>query len=180
MGASRGRNSVEEKDGVGFMNEGHLQSVADIFEDAENAEDWSWVNGLTEGFVVEADVAAGDGNLQCFAGFADSFDGFAELKHHFGALGIAEIEAIGGGDGIGARARDVAGGLGDGVHGPEARIQKAPTAFAIGGERQGAPTFLQAQDAGVASAGNDSGVGLHLVIILANDPVFGSDGGRCE
>ena len=52
------------------------------------------------------------------AGFGDAVDGFAELPHHFGFFGIAEIEAIGGGPGARADGGHVARGFGDGVLAP--------------------------------------------------------------
>jgi len=87
-------------------------------------------------FVIEADVAAGDGRAEGGAGLGEAVDGFAELPHHFGFFGAAEIEAIRGGDGPRAARGDVAGRFRNGVHGSHARIQLAPAAVAVGGERE--------------------------------------------
>ncbi len=79
--------------------------------------------GLAKSVVIEADVAAGDGNVEGAAGFSDAIDGFAELPHHFGLFGIAEIEAIGGGQRDARRCSDIARSFGDGMHRANARIE---------------------------------------------------------
>ncbi len=91
-------------------------------ENAEDTDDRRWIDGFAEGFVVEADVAAGDGRAEGGAGFGEAVDGFTELPHHFGFFGAAEVEAIRGGDGAGTAASHVAGRFGDGVHRADARI----------------------------------------------------------
>src|SRR6185503_18555699 len=61
-----------------------------------------------------------------------------------------------------------------------ARIRGAVTTIAIECHRQCASSFLDPDD-GSISAGQDRGVGPYHVIILAIDPVFGSDvAGRKE
>src|SRR6266851_3114444 len=95
----RGIRSVEEEEDVAFVAEGDFQDARGVFEHAEHADDRRWIDRLAESFVVEADVAAGDGGAEGGAGFAETVDGFAELPHHFGLFGAAEIEAIRGGAG---------------------------------------------------------------------------------
>ena len=112
------------------------------------------------------------------AGFGDAVDGFAELPHHFGLFGIAEVEAIGGGPGARADGGDVARGFGDGVHRAGARIERAPAAVAAGGKRQRALRALEAHHGGVGGAGHGQRVGAHHVIVLLEDPALRGDGGR--
>src|SRR6267143_4919640 len=132
----RGIRSVEEEDDVALVAESDFQDVRGIVENAEDADDRRGIDGFAKSFVVEADVAAGDGSAEGGAGFGEAVDGFAELPHDFGLFRAAEIEAIRGGDGASAAAGHVARGLRDGVHGSHARIQLAPAAVAIGGERE--------------------------------------------
>src|SRR6267378_2550063 len=132
---SRGR-SVEEEDDVALVAEGDFQDLRGVVENAEDADDRRWIDGFAESFVVEADVAAGDGRAEGGAGFGEAVDGFAELPHHFGFFGAAEIKAIRGGDGPCAARGHVAGRFRDGVHGSHARIQLAPAAVAVRGERE--------------------------------------------
>src|ERR1700687_3704769 len=129
----RGIRSVQEEYGVAFVAEGDFQDVRGVVENAKDADDRRRVDGFADGFVVEADVAAGDGRAEGGAGFGEAVDGFAELPHHFGLFGAAEVEAIGGGDGSRATGGYVAGGFGDGMHRAYAGIQLAPAAVAVGG-----------------------------------------------
>src|SRR6267378_4679094 len=133
-----GTRSIEQNDDVAFLTEGDLQNLRGVIEDAEDADDRRRVDRLAEGFVVEADVAAGDGRVEGGAGFGEAVDGFAELPHHSGFFGAPEVEAIRGGDGAGTTASHVAGRLRDGVHGARARIQLTPAAVPVGRESQGA------------------------------------------
>ena len=98
-------------------------------------EDRRGINAFAAGFVVERDVAAGDGRAERGAGFGDAVDGGGKLGHDLRLFGIAEVEAVGGGDGRGAGAGDFARGFGDGVHGAEFGIEVAPAAVAV--ERHG-------------------------------------------
>ena len=151
-----------------------------VFEQAENAENRRGIDGFAQRVVVEADVAAGDGNFQRAAGFGDAVDGFAELPHDFGLFGIAEIEAVGGGPGARADGGDVARGFGDGVHGAGARIERAPAAVAVGGKRERAARALEAHHGGIGRAGHGERVGAHHVIVLLEDPALRGDGRRGE
>ena len=172
--------AIEQHDHVAFGAESHGQRARGVFEHAEHAEDRRGIDGFAERVVVEADVAAGDGNGQRAAGFGDAVDGFAELPHDFGLFGIAEIEAIGGGPGARADGGHVARRFGDGVHGADARIERAPAAVAVGGKREGAARALEAHDGGIGGAGHDERVGAHHVIVLLEDPALRGDGRRGE
>src|SRR5437879_2475370 len=172
--------TVEEKDDVAFVPEGNFEDARSVVENAEDADDWRWVDRLAESFVIEADIAAGDGRVEGGAGFGEAVDGFAELPHHFGFLGAAEIEAVRGGDGTRAARGHVAGGFGDGVHGANARIQLAPAAVAVRGEREGALhgaglRILDAHDGGIARAGAGERVGADAGVVLLGDPALGGD-----
>src|SRR5258708_36170049 len=151
----KGIRSVQQKYGVTFLAEGDFQDVRGVVENAEDADDRRWIDRFAESFVVEADVAAGDGSAEGGAGFGEAVDGFAELPHHFGLFGAAKIEAIRGGDGPRAATSHVAGRFGDRVHCANARIQMAPAAIAVGGERKPAlhasiPRNLDAPDCRIA------------------------------
>ena len=69
-----------------------------VFSSADDADHRGGVDAFAEGLVVEADVAAGDRRIEEAAGFGHAFDGFHELRHDLGPLGVAEVEAVGGGD----------------------------------------------------------------------------------
>src|SRR6266849_6491250 len=122
----KGSRSIEQNDDVALVAEGDLQDSRGVVENAEDADDRRGVDGFAEGFVVEADVAAGDGGAEGGAGFGEAVNGFAELPHYFWLLGAAKIEAIRGGDGTRTAAGHVAGRFRDRVHGADARIQLTP------------------------------------------------------
>src|SRR5258708_31008821 len=131
-----GSAAIEEEEDVGFVTEGDFQDAGGVAENAEDADDRRWIDGFAESFVVEADVAAGNGRAEGSAGFGEAVDGFAELPHHFGLFGAAEVEAIRGGDGTRPAGGHVAGGFGNGVHRADAGIQLSPAAISVGGNRQ--------------------------------------------
>src|SRR5258708_36655846 len=130
-----GIRSVEEEDDVALVAEGDLQDVRDVVEDAEDADHRRRVNGFAKSFVVEADVAAGDGRAEGGAGFAETVDGFAELPHHFGLFRAAEVEAVRGGDGACPARGHVTSRFRNSMHRAHARTQLPPAALAAGGKR---------------------------------------------
>src|SRR6267143_995976 len=179
----RGIRSVQQKYGVTFLAEGDFQDLRGVVENAEDADDRRRIDGFAKSFVVEADVAAGDGRAEGGAGFGEAVDGFAELPHHFGFFGAAEIEAIRGGDGPRAAAGYVAGRFRDGVHGANARIQLAPAAVAVRGERERALDdsclrILDAHHCGVARSGPGQSICAHAGVVLLGDPALGGNRGR--
>src|SRR2546422_426129 len=173
----KGSVAIEQEDEVAYFAEGDFEDAGGIVENAEDADDWRRVDGFAESFVVEADVAAGDGRAEGGAGFGEAIDGFAELPHHFGFFGTAEIEAIRCGDGARAAAGYVAGCFGDSMHGADAGIELAPAAIAVGGEREGALhdsglRILDAHDSGIARAGARQSVCAHAGVVLLGDPAL--------
>ena len=60
----RMRRAIEEQDRIAFVAKGRAERMVRIFENAEDAENRRGINRVAESFVVEADVAAGDGNVE--------------------------------------------------------------------------------------------------------------------
>src|SRR5580658_9252372 len=114
--------SIEQQDEVAFGAKRDFQDAGCVVENAKDTDHRRRVDGFAEGFVVKADVSAGDGRAEFGAGDGETVDGFAELPHHIWFFRAAEIEAICRGDGTRAGCGDVAGSFGDGVHGADARI----------------------------------------------------------
>src|SRR5712692_7107881 len=131
----RGNRSVEDEDEVAFVVEGDFQDLRGVVENSKDANDRRRVDRFAKRFVVEADVAAGDGRTEGGAGFGEAVDGLAELPHHLGLFGAAEIEAIGGGDGARAARGYVPGGFRDRGQRAEAVGELAPAAVASCGAR---------------------------------------------
>src|SRR5579864_2254587 len=153
----------------------HLGAFVHVVENPHDAKHGRGIDSLAESFVVEADVAAGDWNIEVFAGLGDAVDGLRELPHNVRFFGIAEVQTIGCADGSGAGTGHLASGLGNRMHRAQSWIEVAPAAIAI--ERHGKATVgaLNANDSGVACTGSLHGVGLHHVIVLLPDPAFAAD-----
>src|ERR1700722_6628755 len=158
----------------------HLHGFVLVVQGSYNSEHGRGINSFAQSFVVETDVAAGDGNFQLFAGFRDAVDGLGELPHDVRLFGIAEVEAVGCGHGSCSRTGDFAGGLGDGVHRSKARIEITPAAVAI--ERHGKPPLraLNSNYAGITCSGRVDRVRLHHVIVLLPYPALAADVGAGE
>ena len=140
-----------------------------IVEQSDDAEHRGRKNRAALGFVVKADVAAGDRHLQGPARVADAADGLADLPHDLRALGIAEVEVVGRANRLCARARDVSRRLGDGEHRALIRIQITEPPVAIDRNGEAAARVLDADD-GRRHAGLRDGVGADGVIVLPVGP----------
>ena len=68
--------------------------MGEVVDHSDDAQYRCGIDVALKRFVVEADVAAGDRRFEGRAGFGHAVDDFAELPHHFGMFGIAEVEAV--------------------------------------------------------------------------------------
>ena len=150
-----------------------------MFKQSDDPDDGRGIDGLAVRFVVKAHVAAGDRRIEGAAGFADAFDGLAELPHDRRSLGIPKIQAVGRRQGLRTRARDIARRFGDGEHRPSLRIERAVPAVAVDRHRQRAIGVLDPHDAG-AHARHVDGVGADHVVVLAINPQLAADSGRSD
>ena len=107
---------------------GHAQRAIRVFEQTENAKHRRGIDSLAQRFIVETNIAAGDGNPESGAGFGDAIHCFAELPHHFGLFRIAEIEAVSGGHRPRAATGYIARGFGHGMHRSKPGRELAPAA----------------------------------------------------
>ena len=69
------------------------------FHQADNTHHRRRIDSFAQSFVIEADIASGDGSVEHAAGLRHAFDGFHQLRHDFRTFGIAEIQIIGGSHG---------------------------------------------------------------------------------
>jgi hypothetical protein len=132
------------------------------------------------GLVVERDVAGDDREVERAAGLADAFDGADELAHDLRALGIAEVEVVGGRERQGARRGEVAPALGDGLLAAFERVGLAIARRHVGGESERLGRMaLDAHDASVA-ARDLQGVALDQRVVLLPDPAAGTEVGGAD
>src|SRR5690606_40036607 len=89
--------------------------------------------------VVEADVAAGDGRAQGFAGTAHALHRLLQRPEHLRLFGAAEVEAVGDPHRPAAAADDVAGRFRHRDHAAGQRVQLAVAGVAVHLEGDGPP-----------------------------------------
>ena len=111
------------------------------------------------------------------AGVGHAVDAADELAHDLGALGVAEVHAVGGGERPGADRAEVAPGLGDRLPAAFDRIGEAIARRAIGGDRERLLGAVDADQGGVA-AGRLERVGADLLVVLPPDPAARGEVGR--
>ena len=148
--------------------------VLGFFDEADHANGGRRVDGSSGGFVVEAHIAAGDGCVECAAGFGEAFDGVAELEEIFGLVGIPEIQVVRNGERGCAGAGDIARGFGDGDAAAFAGVLFAVDRVAIGGCGEDFIGLANDEDGGIR-AGQDGGAEADHVVVLLPDPLLGSD-----
>src|SRR5271156_5460603 len=102
-----------------------------VLKNSNHSNHRSRINSLAQSFIVEADVAAGDGCVELFAGFGDAVDHLRKLPHDVRLFGIAEVEAVGRADWSRSGTGHFARGFGNGVHRSQTRIEIAPPAVAV-------------------------------------------------
>src|SRR5271157_1303680 len=178
-------NRPKQQNRISSLLELRRNGPGHIVQNAHDAQHRRGIDGFAAGFVIERHVAAGDGRAEGSAGFGDAVDGRRKLSHDLRLLGIAEIEAVGGGHRGCAGHGNLARTLGDGVHRAQLGIEISPAAVAV--KRHGQADLpdwsfrsvrlsrsLDAHHAGLA-AGADHGVGLDHGVVLLVDPALGAD-----
>ena len=153
--------------------------LLDILEQPDHADGRRRRDRAPLGLVVEAHVAADHRHAQRDTRVADAAHRLGELPHHLGLLGIAEVEAVGDAERLGAGADDVARAFDHGDHCPDVRVQGAVAAVAVDAQRDPLMGALDAQDGGVGP-GLDDGVAAHQVVVLPVHPPLRRDVRRVE
>ena len=144
---------------------------------AHHAHHGTGENPFAQRFVVQADVAAGDGRFEEQARLGHAFNGLHQLRHDFRTLGIAEVQVVGGGHWQGAGRGQIAAAFGHDQLDALARIQQAITLVAVQRHGDGRAGFLDADDGGVG-ARSFHRVRAHGVIVLLPNPALGTQVGR--
>ncbi len=165
---------VQHDQGTALHQRHPRRSGRQAVDEAEGPDDRRRVDVAAEALVVEADVAADDGEPQRQAGLGHAVDGFGQLPHHLGMLGIAEVEAVHDGHRRGSRAGQVEGRLGHRRRGARPRVQGAPGGIGVGGEGQSPLRRREARrgepEHGAVAAGALDRVEEQLVVVLTVDP----------
>ena len=181
----------QQPDGIAGLAPGQAAHLAQIVHKPHHAHHRGGMDRLQAtirqaGFVVERNVATGDGGIEGQAGLRQSAAGHRQLPVTGGGLRRGEIEVVGDRQGLGAHAAQIAGRLGHRRHATPFRIQGHPAIRAVhhgghaaAGGRHGAlaPLGPQPHHRGVGTTWQQHRVGLHLVVVLAVHPTLGGDRG---
>ncbi len=174
-----------ERDGRGAGEQDHvsvapaLRHVAHVLEQPDAADDRSRVDRATVGLVVERDIAGHDRHAQRLASLRHPLDRLGELPGDLALLGVAEVEAIGQPDRLGAGAGNVAHRLEHGELPACAGPQATHTTLAVERDREPAVTGPQAED-GRVEAGPPHGPGADEVVVAPEDPFAAAEVRRAE
>ena len=121
--------------------------------------------------IIQRDIAANNRRAECAARFSRAFNRFAQLPEIFRLVRIAEIQVVGHGERLRARAGEIARGLGHGDFSAFARIESTIERIAI--RRRGQEFIRRAhmKHSGIRTRPNDR-AGANRVVILPINPVL--------
>ncbi|CDZ90877.1 hypothetical protein RHRU231_760036 [Rhodococcus ruber] len=142
-----------------------------VVDHAEHGDDRGRQDRSGPGLVVEADVAAGDGNAELRAPVGETAHGLLELPHHARILGRAEVQAVGHGLRGGTGDGDVAVGLGEGELRAGVRVELGVAARSVGGERDPAAGLLVDADHARVGVLGEHRVAADVAVVLLGDPL---------
>ena len=83
-----------KEDRVALAPEIRRHRLCHIVQHPNHAHHRRGINSLAARFVVERDVAAGDGRSECRASFGDAVNGCRKLRHDLRLLRIAKVQAV--------------------------------------------------------------------------------------
>src|SRR2546429_3506079 len=173
--------ATDDGDAIARRHEAAAGVLCAIVHQADHPDHRRRKHGLALGLVVERDVARHDRRLQGRAGLRDPEAGLLELPHDLGALGVAEVQTVGDRERFATDAGDVTRGLRHGVRRAEARIEVTPAGVAPDRHRYSAVALAgEPHHRGIALARPDGGPDADHVIVLAVDPLPGTDRWRSE
>src|SRR5439155_6897005 len=149
--------------------EGRTRHERDIFDQSNHADDRGGINVPAKCLIVKTNVAAGDRGAKEAADFRHSLDNFAELPHHLGMLGVAEIQTIRRCNGTPTGTNNIAARLGNGHLRALTRISRDAICRPI---QSGGWCLLRAfnPDYSGVGTGPEYGVRLDHVIVLLPNP----------
>ena len=170
---------AQQRDYVTFVLETGLNDTVHVFDQADHADHRRRQNAAAFGLVIKRNVAGHNRRIQRAASLCQAIDDLRKRPHHLRSFGRSKIQTVGDSQRSGANANDVASGLGHDEPGAGAGIRRAITTIAIERHGQRAPRFFDAHHRRV-SAGQHRRVGAHHVIVLAINPLFGSEVGEAS
>ena len=161
---------AQQVDCVAGTREARRGCAGDVVENAHDADNRGGQDRGVARLVVQRHVAAGDGNAKSLASLREALNRGGQLPHDGGVFRRTEVEAVGHGHRTSAGGGDVAVGLGQCQLSAGCRIQVGVAAVGVSGQRNAQTRFLvDADDTGVVGE-CQSGVALHVAVVLVGDP----------
>ena len=120
---------------------------------ADQADDRRRVDRARVGLVVERDVAADDRHAERLAGVGEALDGPVELPRDGGLLRVAEVEAVGQAERLGADAGQVLRALEHRLDRADVRVAGDAAAVAVDRGRDRVAGLGKLEDGGVGASG---------------------------
>ena len=170
---------AEQDDRVARVLKGVAGDVIHVLHDADHADDRCGVDRHAIRLVVERNVTARDGGLEELAGLGHGQHGLPKLVVDVGFERVSEVQVIGHGGWKRANTDEVPRGLGHGCQRSRPGVEIDVSAIAVGGRGYRPARAAKAHDAGIP-AGPHRRAGSYGGVVLAIDPTFGGDVGRCD
>ena len=167
---------ADQEDLVTSLLEGLGGDVRRVVDAADHGDGGGRVDRTGGAFVVEADIAAGDGDVEGAASLGDSLHGGAELVEVLRLVGVAEVEVVGDTERNGSRAGQVAGALGDGDARTDRGIEAAVDGVAIGGGGEDLVRLADNEDGRVGSREDRRPRADHVVVLTPDPALAGNTG----
>ena len=147
---------------------------------ADHADHRRRVDRAVGPLVVEGDVAADDGHAERRADVGEAADGAVELPGRGGLLGVAEIEAVGQAERLGADAGEVLGALEHRLDRAVVGVAGDPPTVAVDRDRDRVAGLRQRQHRGVGRLRSPYRARADHRVVLLEGPALGGDAGGGE
>lgn len=180
LGIRRACGGAEQQHRIARFAEAQAHRIFRAFQHAQHANRWRGVDRAELALVVEADIARHDGRLEELAGVGNPAHGLLELVVDFGALWVAEVEAVGNRARVCPDACKVACRLCHRDLPAPIGMQVAVACVAVDSERNPAFGAANAQRGSVARARRHNRLRAHQPVVLLVDPALAGNRGRFE
>ena len=171
---------ADQADRVALAGEGAAGDLGRVGQLADHRHHRGRVDRPVGALVVEGDVAADDGDAERVAGVGEAADRAVELPGAGRLLRVAEVEAVGQAERLGADAGEVLGALEHRLDRPLVGVAGDAAAVAVDRDRDRVAGLGQLQDGGVGLLGPAHGARADDRVVLLEGPALGGDAGSAE
>ena len=172
-----GGEGAEQGDRVARRDEGAAGDLGRVGQLADHADHRGRVDRPVGSLVVEGDVAADDRDAERGAGLGEGADRAVELPGGGRLLRVAEVEAVGQAERLGADAGEVLGALEHRLDRPRVGVAGDAAAVAVDRDRDRVAGLGQLQDRGVGRLRPAHRARADDRVVLLEGPALGGDAG---